>query len=211
MTRRLFDTITIILLAILSVTMCGCKGCSDGKSKYYNPRVVELDETPDSALYVMLDSVSRDSMYVRISGQSVRKVYGINEAYAEGKVKGSLTPGDMLSIFPDNKAKRILISINVSEMSGQWFYDMLDHRGFSFGPNGALSTINNVEISFREWMLLNGKLYLYFVPMQQASIEHVENQVEEAEIKSLTKDQLIMDFRGATLNCRRQTKPLKFK
>lgn len=211
MNRRLFYTITLFLLAILSVTICGCKGCSDGKPNYYNPRVVELDETPDSALYVQLDSVSHDSIYVRVSGQSKRKVYGINEAYADGKVKGSLNPGDMLSIFPDNKAKRILISINVTEMSGQWFYDMLDHRGFSFGPRGALSTINNVEISFREWKLLNGKLYLYFVPMQQASIEHVENQVEEAEIQSLSKDHLIMHFRGATLNCRRQTKPLKFK
>lgn len=207
MNKRLSLYVTLVLSFILAFTVSGCK---DEKKNKINPMVQELDETPDNALFVTLDKVANDSIYVTLEGTREKKVYGISEANAQGQIKGSLNVGDELSIYPQNKTKSILISINVTELKGQWFYDRHDHRGFKFGKRGSLSAINNKNISFREWKLLNGKLYLYYVDMQQESVDRHEDGVEEAEILHLSKETMQLRFRGAILNCVRSMKPLKF-
>ena len=199
-----------ILFAVSS-----CTSCSDSKKNHskgdINPMVEELDTTPDSALIVRLDDITADSLYVMPRKTGIPTAYAYADAKAQGKIKGSLTKGNLYSIFPDSKTKNVLIAINTTEMSGQWFYDQNEHRGFRFEERGALSSINAKTISFREWKLLNGQLYIYYVDMQQAADDRHEYEVEEADILSLTKDELTLQFRGATLHCKRQTAPIKFK
>lgn len=208
MNSRLLNIATIILITIFASTMSGCK---DSKKKdYYNPKVEELDDTPDSAMFVRLNRISNDTIFVTPKGQTKEEKFGIAEAQMNGQIKGTLNVGDEYSIFPNRKQKNITIAINVSELKGRWFYDMTKHRGFEFGPYGALSAINNQLLSYREWKLLNGKLYIYFIEIQQVNDDRHEYFVEEAEILHLDDDNLQLLFRNETLTCHRQREVIKF-
>lgn len=173
--------------------------------------VEEYDNTPDEALLVALNGISGDVLSVTVLETGEQKTFSYREAKADGQIKGSLTVGDTLSIFPDNARNKVAISINVSELKGRWYFDMQQHRGFQFEPHGALSSINTSDISFREWKLLNGKLYIYYIDMQK--VNHIRNEylVEEAEILSLNKSSLSLQFKGQTLNCKRQVAVLKYR
>lgn len=207
MNSRLFYTIALMLSVILAATSCGNKNNNEHR---INPKIEEIDNTPDNSLHVRLLKVANDSIYVKGIGTSSKPAYGISDALAAGKVMGSLTPGDELCILPENKNKRVTVCVNTSELRGRWFYDMKHHRGFTFGERGALSTINTDDISFREWKLLNGKLYVYYVDMQYDAIDRHEYEVEEAELLHLTKETLDFHFRGKQYSCKREHKVLKF-
>lgn len=175
-----------------------------------NGEVQKLDETPDEALLVSLNAVEGDSVKVTTIEGSETKTFSMSEASQLSQIKGSLNVGDTLSIFPENTTKNIKICINVSELKGRWFYDMSQHRGFIFDPRGAMSSINAETVSFKEWKLLNGKLYLYFVDMQQAADDRNQFAVEEAEILALSKDNLEFSFHGNSYSCKRMDQVLKF-
>lgn len=207
MHSRFFSSATIILVFFLAVTSCGGKKDTNSKE---NPMVRILDETPDSALFVMLEDVEKDSIIVTNLETGDLEAYYYKAAEAKGKIKGSLTVGDRLSIFPDTKQKSIKIAINATELSGQWFYDMQQHRGLKFEERGGLSSINTATIAFREWKLLNGKLYIYYVDMQQVAEDRHEFSVEEANIKFLSKDELKMQFMDKTFDCKRQVELIMF-
>jgi len=175
-----------------------------------NPMVEELDNTPDYAELVTLLEVDGDSLLVQPDNDLEQPhAYAYREAEAAGQVKGTLTEGDLYSIFPDTKHRKVTICINVSELRGQWFYDMQQHRGMQFEERGGLSSINTERCSFREWKLLNGKLYLYYVDMQQVATDRHEFLVEEADILSLSAEELQLSFLDSTYTCRRQHGPVK--
>lgn len=204
--------LTIVLLALLTAQSCSCSHKEQrlpGEADI-NPMVEELDETPDSALLVTLESLESDSLVVRVSHTGEQMVFGYLEAQSAGMIKGSLREDDEYSIFPDRKNRRITTSINVSELKGQWFYDMQQHRGMKFETRGGLSSINAGDISFRQWKLLNGKLYIYYLDLEMIAPDRHEYLVEEAQIQSLNKDELILQFRGKTYDCRRQHEAIKF-
>lgn len=198
---------TIFLVYLLAVTSCGGKKETNPNE---NPLVRQLDETPDSAIFVMLEDVEHDSIIVTNLESGELEAYAYRSAKRHGKIKGSLTKGDRLSIFPDLKQKSIKLAINATELSGQWFYDMQQHRGLQFEERGGLSSINTSTIAFREWKLLNGKLYIYYVDMQQVADDRHEFSVEEAQIKYLSKDELKMHFRGKDYDCKRQVEVIMF-
>ena len=203
------------LAATLCVILLVFGSCSRNKKTTQtpspiNPMVEKLDETPDSALLVVLDDVVSNTMNVTTVKEKQQLSFNLSDAYQEKNIKGSLNPGDTLSIFPDNKTKSIKMSINVSELSGRWFYDMQQHRGLVFESHGAMSSINALTISYRQWKLLNGKLYIYYVDMQQVANERHQYLVDEAQITSLSKDHLEFVFRGNKIRCQRVNQVIKF-
>lgn len=199
---------TIIIGILLAVTSCGGKKETEHKE---NPMVRQLDDTPDSALFVMLEDVEDDSIIVTNLETGDIEAYYYKGAKVRGKIKGSLTKGDRFSIFPNRKEQSISIAINATELSGRWFYDMQQHRGLKFEERGSLSSINTSTIAFREWKLLNGKLYIYYVDMQQVADDRHEFSVEEAQIKYLSKDELKFHFIGKDFDCKREVGLLMLK
>lgn len=208
MNRRLFGNVAIISLLLLAFALSGCK---EKKKDYYNPMVQELDDTRDDAITATLEKIEGDSIFIRVKYSQDREALGISEALSDDNIKGSLKVGNEYSIYANWKHRYVEIAINVTELKGRWYYDMEQHRGFDFGAYGALSSVNNDKYSFREWKLLNGKLYIYYVEMDQENTDRHEYFVEEAEIKHLDKDNLELDYLGETWVCKRETKVLKFK
>lgn len=201
MIRRFIFCTTALLLILFALGSCG-----QGK-KNRRTTVEAIDSTPDEAMLVKLNKVDRDSIYtslVRGFGDKTFCLKGSTE------VKGSIQVGDTLSIFPENRTKSIKMCINVSELQGRWFYDMKQQRGFSFDKTGGMASINTDDIAFREWKLLNGKLYICYVDMQQVAEERNEYQVEEAEITYLDKSHLEINFHDKDYKCERMTRVLKF-
>ena len=174
--------------------------------------VEELDNTPDYAELVTLLEVDGDSLLVQPDNDiEPPRAYAFRDAQADHRLKGTLRVGDLYSVFPDSKRRRLTIGINVTELRGQWFYDQEHHRGLQFEPSGGLSSINTEHYSLREWKLLNGKLYIYYVDMQQVAPYRHEFSVDEAEILLLNPDELQLAFRDTVYTCHRQRGPIKFR
>ena len=178
--------------------------CSNKRDPNDNAKVYELDETPDTAMLVRLDDIEDDSLIVTPLDDYRKLAFGCSKAKASGQVKGSITVGDTLSIFPDNRSHEVLLTINVSELSGRWFYDMAQHRGLIFEANGGMSTINAATMAYKEWKLLNGKLYIYYVDMQQVADERHQYEVDEAKILHLDRENLELEFKNNHVKCQRQ-------
>lgn len=210
--------IGFILLAALSA----CTGCSGKKEKPrgeavespINPMVEELDETPDEAFLATLTAVGKDSLQVTAEDrQHTRLTLAYQDALTDQMVYGTLHKGDTFSIMlTGKKSKEIAIAINTTELSGRWFYNEQQHRGLSFNKGGGMGSINSDDICFREWKLLNGKMYVYYVDLQQVASDRHQYLVEEAHIAKLNSKALVLHFRGQTYNCKRPSdKPLVFK
>lgn len=208
MYRRLFCFVTILSVVLV---LCSCGGDKNKpKGSPVNKKVAELDNTPNKALLARLENTSSDSIVVTLIPGNAKTSYCTTEARQANMIKGSLAKGDTLSIYPEKKTKNLKICINVSEMRGRWFFDMSQHRGFVFEPHGAMSSINGDDISFREWRLLNGKLYVYYLDMQQVIEGRSQYLVEEAEIVSLAREKLEFNFLGRNYICQRQHGVIKF-
>lgn len=196
------------LLAVAAYFLCSDSKESSGGE--VNPKVEELDETPDEALTVTLKDFDADSIYVLPKNGHQTVAYAYRDAEGNGQIKGSIQKNTYYSLFPDNKAKKVVILINIEELCReQWFYDQQQHRGIEFNGKGGMASINGEDICFREWKLLNGKLYIYYVRMQQHADKRQKYEVEEAEIEQLNRDRLVLKFLGKTYDCRKASdKPL---
>ena len=216
-------SLKLTLLALLVLVLGACTG-EKGKQEAtgqaghermegeaeVNPMVEQLEREPNAAFRATLVEQKDDSIVLRTeAGKHV--TLGHIEAEMEGEMKGSLTKGNEYSIFPNWETKSVQMAVNVSELRGQWFYDMQQHRGMKFEAHGAISSINTQDISFREWKLLNGKLYIYYLTVDMVSPDRSEYLVQPAEIVSLSKDRLVLEFLGKTYNCQRQQKAIKMK
>jgi len=215
----MYRALLIITIMVTSFLLAGCTSCSDGKKKDrgtseapINPMVEKLDETPDSAFLVQVVKYTDYSIYV-VTRRTIRsKAYAYRDAQDAGKLKGTLKKGDWYSLFPDTRNRQVITMINTTELSGKWEYNQSEHRGMSFNERGGMSSINTSDICFREWKLLNGLLYVYYVDLQQKAGDRHQYEVEEANIAELSADKLTLQFHGTTYHCRRpSSKPLKFK
>ena len=173
--------------------------------------VEQLDQESNTAFRATLMEVDDDSLVLRVheTGKTIR--LGHLEAEMGGQMKGSLTKGNEYSIFPNMANQSVIMAVNISELRGQWFYDMQQHRGLKFEPHGAISSINPQDISFREWKLLNGKLFIYYLTIDMVAPDRKEYLVQPAEIVSLSKDRLQFQFLGKTYDCQRQKEAVKMK
>lgn len=216
-------SLTLTLLALLALAFGACTSRRGDKAETpaerqrmegeaeVNPMVEQLDQEPDAAFRATLVEQRDDSLVLRNTETGQTLVLGYIEAEMGGQMKGSLTKGNEYSIFPAMATKSVTMAINVSELRGQWFYDMQQHRGMRFEPHGAISSINPKDISFREWKLLNGRLYIYYLTLDMVAPDRNEYLVQPAEIISLSKDRLQLEFLGKAYNCQRQQKAIKMK
>lgn len=219
MMKKLF-LFSVMLAVVLALVSCSSKNeRKDAKSnadRYeneapVNPVVQQLDETPDDALLVKLIAIEGDSLRVRVLKTDEEKVFNFRQAAENNNLKGSLNVGDEYSVYTDNASNGLAIVINVTELKGRWFYDMAQRRGLDFEVKGGVSSINADDICFRQWKLLNGKLYLYYLNMDMVAPDRHEYLVEEATIETLNKNKLVFKFKERTYQCERQTEVLKLK
>ena len=76
----------------------------------------------------------------------------------------------------------------------------------SFNAGGGMTSINTGEIAFKEWKVLDGKIYFYYLEEQQITHDRNQYLVEEAQITELTQNNLTFVFLGKTYYCQRPPK-----
>jgi len=205
-----------IALTIL-LTFFSCSGCSDSQSgdrrengypgeAPVNPEVEAIDKIADNSILVKIDEIKNDLIYVTETGSKRQHCLKYGKADLEDKIIGTLSVGATFSVLPDQSLENVIIAINVDELSGRWYYDLHELRGFAFESKGGLSSLNSGDISYREWKLKNGKLYIYYVTVEMIAPQRNEFLVEEATIETLNAEQLVLKFNGNTYDCRRQKK-----
>lgn len=216
MYRRLLYNIPVLIMSLL---LAACNGCSDSKKNGQqagespiNPMVEELDETPDEAFLVTLDNYDSDSMYVTTVRGHRKMSMAYRDAMDNGSFHGTMKKGDRYSVLPTKRKRIVKIAVNTTELQGRWIFDEAQHRGIDFNEGGGMSSINSQDICFREWKLLNGKMYIYYVDMQQLASDRHQYLVEEAYITTLNDRELILQFNGESYQCKRPSKqPLKIQ
>lgn len=197
--------------------LAACNGCGGGKREHItgespvNPMVQKLDEAPDHAALATLNSFDKDSMYVTLVKSGAKFSFAYEEAMANGSFHGSMKKGDRYSVLATGRDRIVKIAVNTSELKGRWIYDEAQHRGFDFNEGGGMSSINSQEICFREWKLLDGRMYVYYVDMQQVAGDRHQYLVEEADITTLNENELVIQFMGERYLCKRPSKkPVMF-
>ena len=93
-----------------------------------------------------------------------------------------------------------------SQLEGMWYYDLEEMRGISFNAGGGMTSINTGEIAFKEWKVIKGKIYFYYLEEQMLTHTREQYLVEEAQITNLTPDNLTFVFLGKTYYCQRPPK-----
>ena len=93
-----------------------------------------------------------------------------------------------------------------SQLEGMWYYDLEEMRGISFNAGGGMTSINTGEIAFKEWKVLDGKIFFYYLEEQQVAHDRSQYLVEEAQITDLTSNNLTFVFLGKTYYCQRPHK-----
>ena len=205
MRRHCFYYSLCVTFALLLLSACGGKKSSSEERH----TVAEEEVVPDSSLMVRLLDVRDDSIYLEELAHHQRRTLCYGRAQLEGRVKGSLEKGDTLSVLPNSHTHHADAIINISELTGRWFYDHSQHRGFEFGPDGALSSINMEQVSFRNWFVKNGNLVIHYVDMQQAVSNGRQYWVDHARIERLSKDELVLAFKDTLYQCRHEIAPVK--
>lgn len=216
------NTRSITLVLLTPLLLAACKKTADSQSgsvqhermegeAEINPMVEELDNTENFAIRATLQKVVDDSLVLALAETSESKKLSFVEADQAERIKGSIAQGNEYAILPNWKKHSVEMAVNLTELGGKWFYDMEQHRGLTFEPHGAMSSINTEEVCFREWKLLNDKFYIYYLTLDMISPDRHEYLVEPAEILSLSSSQLTFRFLGRTYACQRQAEVIKMK
>ena len=222
MTQRSYLTLALTTLLLLAFTSCSCSGnkkkTEPAKQEEkvrmvaeaeVNPEIERLEQTPDDSFMATLQEVEDDSLVLRSNETGEILALSYRQAAEERKLKGSLTVGNDFNILCNLQQHILKTGTNVSQLEGQWFYDMQQHRGLTFDHRGAISSINADNIVFRQWKILNGEFYLYYLTPDMIASDKNEYLLERAEIKELNNNHLQFIFFGKTYDCQRQRKAIK--
>lgn len=212
MKRKFYTTVLVGMTIVMA--MFSCKGKKNAPSDNVWEDQAHKDSVlaiADSSIHVRLKTVNGDSITVVDYGANKQYTLDYARAEQEGRVRGSLTRNDTLAVVPDFANRRINSSVNVSELEGQWFYDLKNGRGLRFEYGGGMSPINTDDMSYREWQVVNDQLRFRYVEMQQKAETKEEFCADMATIQLLSRERLVLKLRGKTLDCRRQHKAIMFK
>lgn len=200
----------IIIGCALSLLLCACKerGGARSKEAILSELVIAV---PDTTLYGTLKRADSDSLTFVSEGSDETFSCSYGEALGRKQLFGSLTEGHRFALLVDPQEKMALHIVNLTELSGQWFYDLENQRGFNITVAGALSSINMENMAFRKWKLRNGKLVVYYVDPESIAEDPRQTLTDTTEIETLNNEVLEFRFKGEMLHCTRQKEAIKVK
>lgn len=188
----------IIMMLGLLVATAACTGGKDGGSETMR------DTVPDSTMYVVLDNLTPDSLFVTLVETSGHRTFSHKAAAAGGKVHGSLTVGDTLALVPDFKQRSALSVVNVSELTGLWFYENASGSGLLLGRDGAACAVGETDgATLTTWKVKNGAFILYYV--RSDGSDYTE-RADTSAIRRLDNGHLVFTLRGKAYNCVKATR-----
>lgn len=206
MTRHLL----LISGSTLSLLLCSCNGQKGARSVEEITSSLHIEQ-PDTSLYGTLNAVTPDSLLftAEYGNEPISCTY--DAARDQQHILGSLTEGNRYAIVYDPRQRAALKLLNLTELSGQWFYDDDPTSGLTFTAAGALSSINPHDVSFRKWKHYNGRIILFYTGLQDVVKDQRQYKADTTEVVSLSADALTFRFRGQSRSCHREKEAIKVK
>lgn len=184
---KIFLPVTLVFL----LASCGGKQAGDNRN---------VPEEPDSTMYIVLDSHTSDSLTFTQIDSKRRRTMGYASAKERHAVYGTLTDGDTLAVVPQFRQKRILSSVNYSQLVGLWMFEGGDGNGMRLNTDGAACSVGPSEITLREWKLRNGNFILTYV---KGDGSDYAEKADTSSIKVLESGRFVFTLHGKTYTCRR--------
>lgn len=199
----------LLIECTLLLLVCSCNGQKGERS------VKEIEESltievPDTSFYGTLSAITPSQLtFTPEYGDSTTTFY-YDEARGRHQIAGSLKEGDRYALVVAPEEQAILQMLNITELSGQWFYNTAESRGLVFTAAGALSSINSRDFAFKKWKFHNGRIILYYVNVGDV-VHDARNYLRDTtDIQLLTPDSLVFRFRNSLYRCTRQREAIKF-
>lgn len=201
--------IILLIGCFLSLLICSCNKQRGARS------VDEISENliivqPDTSLRGTLNAITPDSLRLTAEYDNAPISCTYDEARGNSQIFGSLTEGHRYALLVNPATRDALKIYNLTELSGQWFFDTAEGRGFTFTAAGALSSINPKDVSMKKWKFYNGHIIIYYVDINDVVNDSRNYKSDTTEIQSLSADNLVFRFRGQPLRCTRQHGAIKF-
>lgn len=201
----LIATATLIIL----VSACGGEKKKTQTARHQVGDITEQES--DNTFTATILSMSSDSMTVKHIDSNVTSTYCYGRAQLEGNFLGNPTVGADVSLRTDEETRHVLYGVTISQLYGLWIHDHSQHRGMRFSTDGALASVNDRQVSFRNWHVAGDKLVIYYVDNDQKASSNKEYWVDESEIVALSDDELQLRFRDTLYICTRQQAAIKFQ
>ena len=202
------STFAKLIECTLFLLVCSCSGQKGARSIEEIAKEIVIAQ-PDTSLYATLKGYKADSLLFQVERTDAETAVDCRDALQQGEFLGGVCEGNKYAIVltPDTRQARRVV--NLTELSGQWFYDESENRGFTFTTAGALSSINPDKFSFKKWKLHNGRLILYYINIDEVVRNSRDYHTDTTEIDRLSADELVFRFRDETLHCVRKKEAIK--
>lgn len=198
-------TPTGISTGILTLLCCACNG--NRNHSYADDHVAV--SIPDTSIYAHLENITTDTLTFTSKSDKEHVKCAYADASTSGQIFGSITEGHLYSLLisPGTQSARHIV--NLTDLSGQWFYDGENGRGFELGIDGELSPINNGQLAFRKWKICNGHLIFYYTDEQTIAKTEEKFNNDTTDIIDLSPEKLVFKFLGKEYHCQRQHEAIK--
>lgn len=194
----------------LSLLFCSCNGQKGGRSVEEITSSLHIEQA-DTSLCGTLDAVTHDSLQFTSEYGSEHFSCTYDAAQAQHNILGSLTEGNRYAVLIEPQEKSALKMLNLTELSGQWFFDDDPESGLIFTAAGALSSLNNHDVCFKKWKHYNGRIIIFYTGLEEAITDPRQYKSDTTEITNLSADALTFRFLGKSRTCHRQKEAVKVK
>lgn len=189
--RRYSKLLFLPLLALAVLTSCSNKRTAED-SKKKAPQ-----EIPDTTIYARLNAINGDSIDITMISHDKSYRFSITESKQKGRISGDMNIGDTLAVMAVKKDKKVISSVNMSQITGLWLVDGGHGDGLRLASDGGASWIGEKDVTMRAWRISNGMFILNYIKADGSDYREIP---DTAEIKKLGKDSLTVVFKGKTLS-----------
>lgn len=183
-------TLTTIAMTVLMMSTTGCDFKKPLNVGYEPPR--DLEAEADSTIYGFCGRASTSSTLQLISmSNDDTLMINVDDARKNNQVMGEYEPGDQLYVVASKDHKTAYIIINEKLITKKWVepspYDGSTPVGVNLKPGGEAEGIEQTDINYTKWRILNGRLLLTEIN-EDTGIEIVQDYI----IRKLTNDSLLI-------------------
>lgn len=186
----------MMLTSAVAMAMVACNGGGNPapqRTEADAARKAKADPT-DSTMYVVLNAVKGDSVYVTNSETNRKMALSVKEVGQNGNSHGALTPNDKFALMVDLRGKMVRSAINMSELEGLWLLCDKSGNGMRLDEDGSASNVGELGgITLRSWRVMNGQFVVSHVKSDGSDYEEKE---EKADIVLLSADRLSLVMNG---------------
>ena len=190
---RFFKYYTIVFLALL---MVGCKNRVSPEFQRTEADAMRTAKTgpKDSTMFVVVNKVTNDSVWVTDEENSNKLSFSIKEAKANKQCHGTVTQNNRLAIMVTPKTNDIRSSVNITELQGLWLLSDKSGNGIRIEDGGTASNVGELQdLTLRSWRMKNGQLAFKLIKNDGSDYKEKE---EIAIIETLSPNKLVMGLHG---------------